>query len=68
VLAATSAQLTQIGAALGAVGAAFIAAGAFGFLRGWQNEVSRRRERTATLIGALAICAAFLVQLFAISR
>jgi hypothetical protein len=64
VLAATSTQFTQIGAALGAVGAALIAAGAFGFLRGSQDEVSRRRERTATLIGALAICAAFLVQLF----
>jgi hypothetical protein len=68
VQAATSTQLTQIGAALGAVGAAFIAAGAFGFLRGSQDEVGRRRERTATLIGALAICAAFLVQLFALWR
>ena len=63
-LAATSTQLTQIGAALGAVGAAFIAAGALTFLRGYQDEGARRRERTATLIGALAICAAFLVQLF----
>jgi hypothetical protein len=68
VLAATSTQLTQIGAALGAVGAAFIAAGAIGFLRGLQDDVGRRRERTATLIGALAICAAFLVQLFALRR
>ena len=68
VLVATSTQLTQIGAALGAVGAAFIAAGALGFLRGPQNEVSRRRERRATLIGALAICAGFLVLLFAFSR
>jgi hypothetical protein len=68
VLAATSTQLTQIGAALGAVGAGFIAVGAFGFLRGVQDEDSRRRERTATLIGAFALCAAFLVQLFALSR
>ena len=65
---ATSTQLTQIGAALGAVGAGFIAAGALGFLRGPQNEVSRKRERTATLIGALAVCAGFLVLLFAFSR
>jgi hypothetical protein len=62
VLAATS---TQIGAALGVVGAAFIAAGALGFLLGWEDGGGRRRERTATLIGALAICSAFLVQLFA---
>ena len=61
-------QLTQAGAALGALGAAFIAAGAFGFLRGPQDERSRRRERTATLIGALAICAGFLVPLFVLSR
>ena len=67
-LVATSTQLTQIGVVLGAVGAAFIAAGAFGFLRGPQNEASRRRERTATLIGALAVCAGFLVLLFAFSR
>ena len=65
---ATSTQLAQIGTALGAMGARFIAAGALGFLRGPQNEVSRRRERTATLIGALALCAAFLVQLYALSR
>jgi hypothetical protein len=68
VFIATSTQLTQIGAALGAVGAAFLAAGAWGFLRGPQNEVSRRRERMATLIGALAVCAGFLVLLFAFSR
>ena len=42
--------------------------GAFRFLRGSQHEVSRKRERTATLIGALAICAGFLVLLFALSR
>ena len=65
---ATSTQLTRIGAGLGAVGAAFIAAGALGFLRGPQNEVSRTRERTATLIGALAVCAGFLVLLFAFWR
>jgi hypothetical protein len=70
VLAANSTQLAhQIGAALGAVGAGFIAAGALGFLRGSQDEVGRRRERTATLIGALAVCAGFLVLwLFAFSR
>jgi hypothetical protein len=68
VLAATAKQLTQIGAVLGAVGAAFIAAGALGFLRGPQNEVSRRRERIATLIGALAVCAGFLVLLVAFLR
>lgn len=36
--------------------------------RGPQNEDSRKRERTATLIGALAVCAGFLVLLFAFSR
>jgi CDP-diglyceride synthetase len=68
VLVATSTQLTQVGAVLGAVGAALIAAGALGFLRGPQDEASRKRERTTTLIGALAVCAGFLVLLFAFSR
>jgi hypothetical protein len=36
--------------------------------RGSQNEDSRKRERTATLTGALAVCAGFLVLLFAFSR
>jgi hypothetical protein len=36
--------------------------------RGSQNEDSRKRERTAMLIGALAVCAGFLVLLFAFSR
>ena len=67
-LVATSTQLTQIGAALGALGAAFMAAGALRFLLGSQNKGSRRWERTATLIGAVAICAGFLVQLFVLSR
>jgi hypothetical protein len=68
VIVATSMQLEQTGAILGALGAAFIAVGALRFLLGSPNEGSRRWERTATVIGALAICAAFLVQLFAISR
>lgn len=68
VLAVTSIQLTEIGAALGVAGAAFIAGGALVFLRGAQDQRGRRRERMATLIGALLVCAAFVLQLYSLAR
>jgi hypothetical protein len=68
VLAVSSTQLAQIGAVLGAAGAACIAGGALGFIRGAQDYDDRLRERRATLIGALLLCVAFFLQLYVLVR
>jgi hypothetical protein len=53
-------RLTELGFVVGGLGALIIAYGALRVIRGSQE---RRRERAATLVGALLIGAAFALQL-----
>ena len=56
----TSRRMTELGFLVGGLGALILAYGAFLVIRGSQD---RERERWATLIGALLIGGAFLLQL-----
>jgi len=56
-------RLGELALLLGFVGGLLVAWGAWAFLTGSQDDASRRRERTDTLIGALLIATAFLLLL-----
>jgi hypothetical protein len=62
-VAGTSRRITELGFLIGGLGALVIAYGALQVIRGSQD---RHRERGATLVGALLIGLAFLMQLIAL--
>jgi predicted lysophospholipase L1 biosynthesis ABC-type transport system permease subunit len=62
-LAVAARRITEVGFLIGGLGALVIAYGALRVIRGSQE---RHRERSATLIGALLIGLAFLLQLIAL--
>ena len=61
-IAVSRQQVTEAALAVGALGALVVGWGALTVLRGTDD---RRRERVATLIGALLIAVAFVIQIAA---
>jgi len=60
VIAVSRQQVSELGLGLGVLGALVVAWGAFAILSGRDD---RRHERMATLVGALLIAVAFVVQI-----
>ena len=59
-IAVSRQQVTEVALAIGALGALVLGWGALAVIRG---TAERRQERTATLIGALLIAIAFVIQI-----